>query len=298
MLGLRPDEKGIKPSYNFIAGGPMAAAPQNGVAALSQIRADRCYNKRSVKRQAMIVKRMPLPHEATRVSKDFGERRPRRARSSRRAVGAAAAQADQKAFEASFQQHYARVYNLLFRLVGNRAEAEDLALEVFSRLWERAPAPAAVSGATAVRQAHGTRPERSTELTPKSVEGEHLGGWLYRVAMNLGFNALRSARRRSHYETISYENSAGAASASGTAGALDPAQAAELADERAQVQAALRQMKPRDAQILVLRHSGLSYKEIAAALEIAPGSVGTLLARAERAFEQVYEDHAPVTAGR
>ena len=111
MLGLRPDEKGIKPSYNFIAGGPMAAAPQNGVAALSQIRADRCYNKRSVKRQAMIVKRMPLPHEATRVSKDFGERRPRRARSSRRAVGAAAAQADQKAFEASFQQHYARVYN-------------------------------------------------------------------------------------------------------------------------------------------------------------------------------------------
>jgi len=166
----------------------------------------------------MIVKRMPIPHEATRVSKDF----------------AAAAQADQKAFEASFQQHYARVYNLLFRLVGNRAEAEDLALEVFSRLWERAPGQAAI------------------------IASEHLGGWLYRVAMNLGFNALRSARRRSHYETISYENSAGAASASRAAGVLDPAQAAELADERAQVQAALRQMKPRDAHILVLRHSGLS----------------------------------------
>ena len=247
----------------------------------------------------MIVKRMPIPHEATRVSKDFGEpstslRRERGStetsassveplaevsgersgESLRRTVGAAVAQADQKAFEASFQKHYARVYNLLFRLVGNRAEAEDLALEVFSRLWERASAPAAV------------------------VAGEHLGGWLYRVATNLGFNALRSARRRSHYETISYENSAGAVSASRAASTLDPAQAAELADERAQVQAALRQMKPRDAQILVLRYSGLSYKEIAAALEIAPGSVGTLLARAERAFEQVYEDHGPVAASR
>lgn len=218
----------------------------------------------------MIVKRMPIPHEATRVSKDFGERFDRDFAEPLAEV-AAAAQADQKAFEASFQQHYARVYNVLFRLVGNRAEAEDLALEVFSRLWERALAEAA---------------------------GEHLGGWLYRVATNLGFNALRSARRRSHYEAISYENSAGAASASRAAGALDPAQAAELADERAQVQAALRQMKPRDAQILVLRHSGLSYKEIAAALEIAPGSVGTLLARAERAFEQVYEAHRSVTASR
>lgn len=214
----------------------------------------------------MIVKRMPIPHEATRVSKDFGELR--------RTVGAAAAQAGQKAFEASFQKHYARVYNLLFRLVGNRAEAEDLALEVFSRLWERAPAPAAIRA------------------------GEHLGGWLYRVAMNLGFNALRSARRRSHYEAISYENGLETASASRTAGTMDPAQAAELADERAHVQAVLRQMKPRDAQILVLRHSGLSYKEIAAALEIAPGSVGTLLARAERAFEQVYDDHEPVAARR
>ncbi len=239
---------------------------RHGDSTLSQIHADRCYNKRSVKKQAMIVKRMPLPHEATRLSKDFGELG--------RAVGAAAAQADEKAFEASFQQHYARVYNLLFRLVGDRAEAEDLALEVFSRLWERAPAPAAIRA------------------------GEHLGGWLYRVAMNLGFNALRSARRRSHYEAISYENGAETASASRTAGAMDPAQAAELADARAQVQAALRQMKPRDAQILVLRHSGLSYKEIAAALEIAPGSVGTLLARAERAFEQVYKDHGPVTASR
>ena len=109
--------------------------------------------------------------------------------------------------------------------------------------------------------------------------GEHLGGWLYRVATNLGFNALRSARRRSHYEAISYENSEGTASVSRSAGVMDPAQAAELADERAHVQAGLRQMQPRDEQVLVLRHSGLSYKQIAATLKLATGSVGALLAR-------------------
>jgi RNA polymerase sigma-70 factor (ECF subfamily) len=47
-------------------------------------------------------------------------------------------------------------------------------------------------------------------------------------------------------------------------------------------------MRPRAAQVLVLRHSGLSYAEIAAAMNVAVGSVGTLLARAEKAFERHY----------
>jgi RNA polymerase sigma-70 factor (ECF subfamily) len=55
------------------------------------------------------------------------------------------------------------------------------------------------------------------------------------------------------------------------------------------VRAALLAIKPRSARILLLRYSGLSYAEIAAALEIAQGSVGTLLARAEKEFEEVFE---------
>jgi RNA polymerase sigma-70 factor (ECF subfamily) len=47
-------------------------------------------------------------------------------------------------------------------------------------------------------------------------------------------------------------------------------------------------MKPRSAQLLILRHSGLSYAEIASAIEVSPNSVGTLLARAEREFEEQY----------
>ena len=59
-------------------------------------------------------------------------------------------------------------------------------------------------------------------------------------------------------------------------------------EERERVQAALARLPERTAKLLVLRHAGLAYAEIAAALQVAPGSVGTLLVRAERAFEAAY----------
>src|SRR5947208_11219610 len=74
-------------------------------------------------------------------------------------------------FDAAFTEHYARVYGVLFRLLGDRAQAEDLTVDTFWRLWERAP-----------------------------QRRDNLGGWLYRVAMRLGYNALRAAHRRERYE--------------------------------------------------------------------------------------------------
>jgi len=170
-----------------------------------------------------------------------------------KAADALPSRIEEQAFETMFLEHYPRVYGVLFRLVGDRAEAEDLALETFWKLWERAPARA-----------------------------DNLAGWLYRVAVRLGYNALRAARRRLHYE-----ESAGRDALTFDE-PVDPAQAAERAAERARVRAALGQMPPREAQLLILRHSGLAYKEIAAALGLAPGSVGSLLARAERDFERFY----------
>jgi len=170
-----------------------------------------------------------------------------------RAAPATNARQDQSAFEATFREHYPRVFSVLFRLVGDPAEAEDLTVETFWRLWQRAP----------------------DDRGP-------LGGWLYRVAVRLGFNALRAARRRTGYE------SAAGRDALEQGAPPDPAQAAERAEERRHVRAALARLPARDAELLVLRHAGLAYKEIAAALGIAPGSVGTLLARAEREFEKLY----------
>lgn len=158
-------------------------------------------------------------------------------------------------FDALFQQYWNRICEMLYRMTGDWHEAEDLALETFLRLYQQPP-----------------------------VDDQNLPGWVYRVAANLGLNALRASRRRSFYEAKAAQDFAVAGEYS-----ADPAKVAEQQMEAEQVRVVLRKMKSRSAQMLVLRHSGLSYAEIAAALDIAASSVGTLLARAEREFEQKYQ---------
>jgi RNA polymerase sigma-70 factor (ECF subfamily) len=158
--------------------------------------------------------------------------------------------------EAAFMEHWNRVYAVLYRLVGERDEAEDLALETFWRL-------------------HSRRARLQDE--------PGLAGWLYRVATNLGLNALRARQRRWRYEAQAGRQAISARHWD------DPAEAVEKAQERQQVQSVLARMKPRSARLLVLRHSGLSYAEIAAALQVNLRSVGTLLARAEKEFEDKYQ---------
>jgi len=172
------------------------------------------------------------------------------------AKSAKEAEGAESAFEAAFREHWPRLVATLYRLVGESDEAEYLALETFWRL-HRDPPPLA--------------------------HPESLRGWLYRVATNLGLNALRARRRRQGYEAQAghldiQENAPG-----------DPADEVERAQEGSRVRLALAHMKPRSAQVLVLRHSGFSYAEIAAALGVVPGSVGVLLARAEKEFEERYQ---------
>ena len=62
---------------------------------------------------------------------------------------------------------------------------------------------------------------------------------------------------------------------------LDPQQQAELNEDRRRLRAALGRMAPRPAAVLVLRAGGLSYAEVAQALGVGVGQVGTLLRRAE-----------------
>ncbi len=158
---------------------------------------------------------------------------------------------DERTFEDIFTANYTQIYAILFRLTGDRFEADDLTAETFWRLWEHPPA-----------------------------QDQNLSGWLYRVATRLGYNALRANRRRGRYEIVELDPSAPTAE--------NPAQVAEQHIERDQVQVILRQMPLRDVQVLILRHSGLSYKEIAAVVEVAASSVGTILSRAETRFEVLY----------
>lgn len=176
---------------------------------------------------------------------------------SKRAIAIQQAAGSPPGFEALFEQHWERVCAVIFRLVGDWDEAQDLALETFLQLYRQPPA----------------------------AEGS-LAGWLYRVATNHGLNALRAQRRRRRYENQSALEAPDWPP--GQNPDWDPALAFEREQERQRVRAVLAEMKPHAAQVLILRYSGLAYSEIAQALGVASASVGTLLARAERDFEKRY----------
>lgn len=173
---------------------------------------------------------------------------------SRRSVPKSLPQTGYIDFEALFNQHWESLCRVLYQLTGDSAEAEDLAMEALLQLHRRPPA-----------------------------DQSNVSGWLFRVATNLGLNALRARKRRARYEAeagdLAYQIDM----------PEDPAASVEGQMERQRVQEVLRTIRPRSAQILILRHSGLAYADIAAALDIAPGSVGTLLVRAEKEFERAYE---------
>lgn len=156
-------------------------------------------------------------------------------------------------FEGAFREHYPRVVGVLARLTGDRGQAEEIAADVFSKLSRRPALLGGRNGFTA---------------------------WLYRVATNAGLDALRANARR-----LRREDEAGAERlrASGQSGALEELLSQE---RRARVRTVLAALKPRDAQLLLLRADGLAYRELAEALGVQPGSVGTLLARAETEFER------------
>ncbi len=160
-----------------------------------------------------------------------------------------------EAFEALFVEHWPWVYRVLLRMVGDPAEAEDLALESFLKLYNH-------------------RPAAGVEFNP--------GGWLHRVAVNLGLHSIRSFKRREIYELAAGQD------ALAEAPETRPGKLADSAEEQRAVRAVLADMPTRQSELLVMRYSGASYKEIAAALGLAPTSIGPGLLRAEREFEKRY----------
>src|SRR5438876_12445978 len=153
-------------------------------------------------------------------------------------------------FERLFLEEYPKVVAIAYRVLGDRSAAEDVAQEVFLKFHR--------------------------SLSPDS---ERASGWLHAAAVHSALNVIRGERRRAQRES---------------AHALDPVRTSianpekviEEAEGRREVRRALRQLAPRTAALLMLRHSGLSYAEVATALGIKVGNVGTLLRRAEDALRK------------
>jgi RNA polymerase sigma factor (sigma-70 family) len=106
--------------------------------------------------------------------------------------------------------------------------------------------------------------------------------WLMATGSNLAYNHFRGEGRRVEREAR-YADSSGSAES-------DP-------DAVVDVRRCLGQLEPRERAVLMLRHSGFTYAEIGEATELAPTSVGTVLARAHRRFRDIYENGADHQSG-
>jgi RNA polymerase sigma factor (sigma-70 family) len=153
-------------------------------------------------------------------------------------------------FERLFLEEYPKVVAIAYRVLADRTAAEDVAQDVFLKFHRR-----------------------------YAPDSERASGWLHAAAVHSALNVIRGERRRVQRET---------------AHALDPAspvlanpeRVVEEAEQRREVRRALSRLPQRTAAVLMLRHSGLSYAEVATALGIKVGNVGTLLRRAEEALRK------------
>jgi len=157
-------------------------------------------------------------------------------------------------FEKLFLAKYQSIVSVLFRLLGDLTRAEEVANDAFLKLYRHPPLD----------------------------RNGNPGGWLYRTAMNLGIDALRANARRKQYEMQAGQQTLALRRTP------DPLGDVLRSEQRRRVRAVLADLKPAQAQILILRHSGFSYTELAEILGVARGSVGTMLARAEAEFGQRY----------
>lgn len=163
-------------------------------------------------------------------------------------------------FERLFIAEYARVVAIANRVLADPHEAEDVAQDVFTSFHRRHV------------------PDAQAPVAP------YAAAWLHAAAVHTALNVVRGRRRRAQREEA--EAHASFRLQAGAAAALDPQRALEEGEQRREVRAALGRLKPKMAAVLALRYSGLSYAEVAAALGVRSGQVGTLLHRAEAALRK------------
>jgi len=167
---------------------------------------------------------------------------------------------------AIYREFSGQIHTYAYHLLGNQEDADDITQEVFIRAYVRM----------------GQLREQSS-----------LRSWLYRIATNLCMDHLR---RRSRVKRIfGLEVSLGPTDADDMPARdiAQPMAAAELDSvaERDHIALALKRMPPKYAACLLL-HSlqGLSYREIADVVGIAPGAAAVRLSRARDLFARYYEE--------
>lgn len=161
-----------------------------------------------------------------------------------------AVQGDQQAAQTLATELGRRAFAQAFRMLGNRAEAEDVAQEALLRLWR------------------GAKDWR--------LDGAKPSTWMYRVVANLCIDRMRRA------SSVALDDAGIEEPVDGAPGAVD-----KLQDRTRQkaLYAALARLPDRQRQAVVLRHiEGLSNPDIAGLMDIGVEAVESLTSRGKRAL--------------
>ena len=171
------------------------------------------------------------------------------------------AEGDGDAFEALVLRHQTSVLNFIYRFIGDRTQAKDLSQEVFIRVWQAAK-----------------RYEAKAKFTT----------WIYRIASNLCFNELKSARRRRWFHFFQSAEEGGQTIEENFPDDSPSAEDLLLTRERnRQITDALQGLPENQRMAIILkRYDDLSYEEIARIMGCSVSAVESLLVRAKRTLQE------------
>ncbi|MFH1147555.1 MAG: sigma-70 family RNA polymerase sigma factor [Pseudomonadota bacterium] len=160
---------------------------------------------------------------------------------------------DHRAAVVLIARHQRPLLNLFYRYTADRTLSEDLAQEVFLRVYKSAPL-----------------------YEPRSV----FRIWLYRIAKNICFNEMKATRgRRELPEEI--------------IGQDDPGEALIASERAIRVRQAVASLPERQKLALILRRfHGLSQHETAETMETTPEAIESLMARAKAKLKILLADLA------
>jgi RNA polymerase sigma-70 factor (ECF subfamily) len=173
------------------------------------------------------------------------------------------------AFEELVLRYQARLMTVLEHLVGNRDLAEDLAQEVFLRVYR---------------------------ARKRYAPGAKFSTWLFTIANNAASNALRARARRREVNLESEGSGAFGVTplesmAVASSGQI-PARQLDKAEMRDVVRTALAALNDRQRlAVLLNKFEGMCYADIAEAMELTPQAIKSLLSRARVNLREVLEPY-------